>query len=42
MRRGFREREFASLLDATHQQLGGNSVLVWDNYSHHADAVCES
>lgn len=25
--------------DAAHQQLGGNIVLVWDNYSHHVDAA---
>jgi hypothetical protein len=38
-KKGFRERDFASLLDAAHQQLGGNIVLVWDNYSHHVDAA---
>ncbi|WP_308299099.1 hypothetical protein [Streptomyces sp. GESEQ-35] len=38
-KKGFRERDFASLLDAAHQQLGGNIVLVWDNYSHHLDAA---
>lgn len=27
------------MLDAAHQQLGGNIVLVWDNYSHHVDAA---
>jgi hypothetical protein len=27
------------LLDSAHQQLGGNIVLVWDNYSHHVDAA---
>ncbi|MEU3343091.1 transposase [Streptomyces sp. NPDC006668] len=37
--KGFREKDFAALLDATHQQLGGNIVLVWDNYSHHVDAA---
>lgn len=38
-KKGFRERDFASLLDSAHQQLGGNIVLVWDNYSHHVDAA---
>ncbi|MER7576746.1 transposase [Streptomyces sp. NPDC126514] len=38
-KRSFRERDFASLLDAAHHQLGGNIVLVWDNYSHHVDAA---
>lgn len=37
--KGFRERDFARLLDAAHQQLGGNVVLVWDNYTHHIDAA---
>ncbi|AZQ40017.1 hypothetical protein EJ357_47010 [Streptomyces cyaneochromogenes] len=36
-KKGFRERDFASLLDSAHQQLGGNIVPVWDNYSHHVD-----
>ncbi|WP_308298705.1 transposase [Streptomyces sp. GESEQ-35] len=36
---GFREKDFASLLDVAHQQLGGNIVLVWDDYSHHVDAA---
>ncbi|MEU1276740.1 transposase [Streptomyces sp. NPDC005799] len=38
-KKGFREKDFASLLDDAHQQLGGNIVLVWDNYSHHVDAA---
>ncbi|WP_406446908.1 transposase [Streptomyces sp. NBC_01613] len=38
-RPGFRERDFAALWDAAHQQLGDNIVLVWDNYSHHVDAA---
>jgi putative transposase len=38
-KKGFRERDFAHLLDAAHQQLGGNIVLVWDNSSHHKDAL---
>lgn len=28
-KKGFREEDFASLLDSAHQQLGGNIVLVW-------------
>lgn len=38
-KKGFREKDFASLLDAAHQQLGGITVLVWDNYSRHVDAT---
>lgn len=38
-KKGFREKDFAELLDAAHQQLGGNIVLVWDNYTHHVDAA---
>ncbi|MPY38919.1 hypothetical protein FNH04_02835 [Streptomyces phyllanthi] len=38
-KKGFREKDFASLLDAAHQQLGGNIVLVWDDYNHHVDAA---
>ncbi|MGI5246049.1 transposase [Dactylosporangium sp. CA-139066] len=33
--KGFRERDFAALLDAAHQQLGGPIVLVWDNLHGH-------
>jgi putative transposase len=33
--KGFREGDFAALLDATHQQLGGPIVLVWDNLHGH-------
>lgn len=29
-RKGFREKDFAALLDTAHQQLGGPIVLVWD------------
>lgn len=32
---GFREREFAELLDAAHRSLGGPIVLVWDNLNAH-------
>jgi transposase len=37
-KKGFRERDFAALLDAAHQQLGGKIVLVWDNSTQHIDA----
>jgi hypothetical protein len=30
-RKGFTETDYARLLDAAHQQLGGPVVLVWDN-----------
>ena len=30
-RRSFSERDYITLLDAAHQQLGGPIVLVWDN-----------
>ena len=30
-RKGFTEADYAALLDAAHQQLGGPIVLVWDN-----------
>ncbi|MGR7025469.1 transposase [Geodermatophilus sp. URMC 62] len=35
-RKGFTEADYARLLDAAHQQLGGPIVLVWDNLSTHA------
>ncbi|KJK57819.1 transposase [Saccharothrix sp. ST-888] len=38
-KKGFREDDFAALLDAAHQQLGGKIVLVWDNATQHRDAV---
>ncbi|WP_238412323.1 transposase, partial [Saccharothrix deserti] len=38
-KKGFREKDFAALLDAAHRQLGGAIVLVWDNYVHHVDAA---
>lgn len=34
-KKGFREADFAALLDAAHQQLGGPIVLVWDNLGGH-------
>lgn len=38
-KKGFRERDFAALLDAAHQQLGGPIVLVWDNLGGHTSAL---
>lgn len=38
-KKGFREKDFARLLDAVHQQLGGDIVLLWDNCTHHVDAA---
>ena len=38
-KKGFREKDFAALLDAAHQQLGGPLVLVWDNATGHVDAA---
>ncbi|MEO3807168.1 transposase [Nonomuraea sp. B1E8] len=37
--KGFREVDYARLLDAAHQQLGGPIVLVWDNLTTHRDAL---
>jgi len=34
-RKGFTEHQYARLLDAAHQQLGGPVVLVWDNLNTH-------
>ncbi|MEU6708099.1 transposase [Streptomyces wuyuanensis] len=36
---GCKEADFAALLDAAHQQLGSNFVLVWDNATQHKDAA---
>ncbi len=33
--KGFTEADYAALLDATHQYLGGPLVLVWDNLNAH-------
>ncbi|MEV0444569.1 transposase [Streptomyces spectabilis] len=38
-KKGFKERDFAALLDAVHQQLGGKLVLVWVNSAQHGDAL---
>lgn len=37
--KGFREPDFATLLDATHQQLGTPVVLVWDNLGGHTSTA---
>jgi putative transposase len=34
-RKGFTEADYAALLDAAHQQLGGPLVVVWDNLNTH-------
>jgi hypothetical protein len=34
-RKGFTEEDYARLLDAAHQQLGGPLVVVWDNLNTH-------
>jgi transposase len=36
--KGFRENDFAKLLDLTHQRLPGPMVLIWDNSTQHTDA----
>ncbi|MEU8975896.1 transposase [Streptomyces monashensis] len=36
-KKGFKEADFAALLDAAHQQLGRPIVLVWDNATQHKD-----
>ena len=38
-RKGFTGRDYARLLDAAHEQLGGPLVLVWDNLSTHVSRV---
>jgi hypothetical protein len=38
-RKGFTETDYARLLDAAHQQLGGPLVVVWDNLSTHVSAA---
>nr|WP_281284027.1 transposase [Nonomuraea deserti] len=41
-RKGFGENDYARLLDAAHQQLGGPIVLIWDNVNIHVDALMRS
>ena len=38
-RKGFTEADYAALLDAAHQQLGGPIVLVWDNLNTDTSAA---
>jgi DDE superfamily endonuclease len=38
-RKGFTEADYAQLLDAAHQQLGGPLVLIWDNLNSHVSAA---
>lgn len=38
-RRSFAEADYAALLDAAHQQLGGPLVLIWDNLNTHVSAA---
>jgi len=37
--KGFREADFARLLDAAHQQLGGPIVVVWDGLNTHKSTL---
>ena len=40
--KGFTEADYARLLDAAHQQLGGPVVLAWDNLNTHvSEAMAE-
>jgi transposase len=38
-RRSFAETDYAALIDAAHQQLGGPIVLIWDNLNTHVSAA---
>jgi hypothetical protein len=38
-RKGFTETDYARLLDAAHQQLGGPLVVVWDNLNTHVSSL---
>jgi hypothetical protein len=38
-RKSLTEADYAALLDAAHQQLGGPIVLVWDNLNTHVSAA---
>ncbi len=38
-RKGLTEADYARLLDAAHQQLGGPIVLVWDNLNTHVSQM---
>ena len=37
-RKSFSETDYAALLDAAHQQLGGPIMLAWDNLNTHLSA----
>ncbi|GAA2215564.1 hypothetical protein GCM10009850_110320 [Nonomuraea monospora] len=41
-RKGFAETDYALLLDAVHQQLGGPIVLIWANVNMDVDALMRS
>ncbi|MER7577591.1 hypothetical protein [Streptomyces sp. NPDC126514] len=41
-KKGCKEADFAALLDAAHQQLGGPIVLVWDNATSTRTPPCAS
>jgi DDE superfamily endonuclease len=38
-RKGFTDPDYAALLDAAHQQLGGPLVVIWDNLNTHISAA---
>jgi putative transposase len=38
-RKGFTEADYARLLNAAHQQLGGPVVVVWDNLNAHVSGA---
>ncbi len=38
-RKGFTETDYARLLDAAHQQLGGPLEVIWDNLNTHVSAA---
>jgi putative transposase len=38
-RKGFTEADYARLLDAAHQELGGPLVVVWDNLNTHVSTL---
>ncbi len=38
-RKGFIETDYARLLDAAHQQLGGPPVVIWDNLNTHVSGA---
>jgi DDE superfamily endonuclease len=38
-RKGFTEADYARLMNAAHQRLGGPLVVVWDNLNTHVSAA---